>query len=83
MLFYFSLVDGPSDTATAMEMQCAAFSWVPVEEESSRQPSSKGSLQLHLENLSVRKVSKDMEGNTKNGTREKILETRNNGAEVA
>uniref|UniRef100_A0A8C3QAN2 Uncharacterized protein n=1 Tax=Geospiza parvula TaxID=87175 RepID=A0A8C3QAN2_GEOPR len=26
---YYAL-DSPSDTATAMEMQCAAFSWVPV-----------------------------------------------------
>ncbi|NXB32529.1 MRP7 protein, partial [Eulacestoma nigropectus] len=47
--------DSPSDTATAMEMRCAAFSWVPVEEESTRQPSSTGTLQLHIENLSVRK----------------------------
>ncbi|NXQ47309.1 MRP7 protein, partial [Catharus fuscescens] len=51
---YYAL-DSPSDAATAMEMQCAAFSWVPVEEESTRQLSSKGSLQLHIENLSVRK----------------------------
>ncbi|XP_030915277.1 multidrug resistance-associated protein 7 isoform X2 [Geospiza fortis] len=51
---YYAL-DSPSDTATAMEMQCAAFSWVPAEEESTRQPSSTGSLQLHIENLSVRK----------------------------
>ncbi|NXY66448.1 MRP7 protein, partial [Callaeas wilsoni] len=47
--------DSPSDTATAVEMRCAAFSWVPVEEESTRQPSSTGTLQLHIENLSVRK----------------------------
>ncbi|NWW10629.1 MRP7 protein, partial [Oreocharis arfaki] len=51
---YYAL-DSPSDTATAMEMRCAAFSWVPVEEESTRQPSSTGTLQLHIENLSVRK----------------------------
>ncbi|NXH00560.1 MRP7 protein, partial [Loxia leucoptera] len=51
---YYAL-DSPSDTATAMEMQCAAFSWVPVEEESTRQPSSTGTLQLHIESLSVRK----------------------------
>ncbi|NXB08256.1 MRP7 protein, partial [Cnemophilus loriae] len=51
---YYAL-DSPSDTATAVEMQCAAFSWVPVEEESTRQPSSTGTLQLHIENLSVRK----------------------------
>ncbi|NXR89260.1 MRP7 protein, partial [Hypocryptadius cinnamomeus] len=51
---YYAL-DSPSDTATAMEMQCAAFSWVPVEEESTSQPSSTGTLQLHIENLSVRK----------------------------
>ncbi|NXC97169.1 MRP7 protein, partial [Certhia familiaris] len=50
---YYAL-DSPSDTATAMEMQCAAFSWVPVGEESTRQPSSTGTLQLHIENLSVR-----------------------------
>ncbi|NWH86570.1 MRP7 protein, partial [Aegithalos caudatus] len=51
---YYAL-DSPSDSATAMEMKCAAFLWVPVEEESSRQPSSTGTLQLHIENLSVRK----------------------------
>ncbi|NWI03817.1 MRP7 protein, partial [Tichodroma muraria] len=51
---YYTL-DSPSDTATAMEMQCAAFSWVSVEEESTRQLSSTGTLQLHIENLSVRK----------------------------
>ncbi|XP_056344269.1 ATP-binding cassette sub-family C member 10 [Oenanthe melanoleuca] len=51
---YYAL-DSPSDTATAVEMKCAAFSWVPVEEESTRQPSSTGTLQLHIENLSVRK----------------------------
>ncbi|NXX15990.1 MRP7 protein, partial [Podargus strigoides] len=51
---YYAL-DSPSDTATAMEMQCAAFSWAPVEEESTRQPLSTGMLQLHIENLSVRK----------------------------
>ncbi|KFV54269.1 Multidrug resistance-associated protein 7, partial [Gavia stellata] len=45
----------PSSTATAMEMRCAAFSWAPVEEESARQPLSTGTLQLHIENLSVRK----------------------------
>ncbi|NXE31604.1 MRP7 protein, partial [Ptilorrhoa leucosticta] len=50
---YYAL-DSPSDTATAMEMRCAAFSWVPVEE-STRQSSSTGTLQLHIENLSVRK----------------------------
>ncbi|NWR28958.1 MRP7 protein, partial [Tachuris rubrigastra] len=51
---YYAL-DSPSGTATAMEMRCAAFSWVPVEEESTRQPLSTGTLQLHIENLSVRK----------------------------
>ncbi|NXY25088.1 MRP7 protein, partial [Atrichornis clamosus] len=51
---YYAL-DSPSDSATAMEMRCAAFSWVPVEEESTRQASSTGTLQLHIENLSVRK----------------------------
>ncbi|NWS95557.1 MRP7 protein, partial [Mionectes macconnelli] len=51
---YYAL-DSPSDTATAMEMRCAAFSWVPVEEEGGRQPLSTGTLQLHIDNLSVRK----------------------------
>ncbi|XP_039574916.1 ATP-binding cassette sub-family C member 10 isoform X1 [Passer montanus] len=51
---YYAL-DSPSDADTAMEMQCAAFSWVPVQEESTSQPSSTGTLQLHIENLSVRK----------------------------
>ncbi|NXU18762.1 MRP7 protein, partial [Pardalotus punctatus] len=51
---YYAL-DSPSDAATAMEMRCADFSWVPLEEENSRQPSSTGTLQLHIENLSVRK----------------------------
>ncbi|NWQ86166.1 MRP7 protein, partial [Burhinus bistriatus] len=51
---YYGL-DSPSGTATAMEMRCAAFSWVLVEEESTRQPLSTGTLQLHIENLSVRK----------------------------
>ncbi|NXA64135.1 MRP7 protein, partial [Mohoua ochrocephala] len=51
---YYAL-DSPADTATAMEMRCAAFSWVPVEEEITRQPPSTGTLQLHIENLSVRK----------------------------
>uniref|UniRef100_A0A663NAF4 MRP7 protein n=1 Tax=Athene cunicularia TaxID=194338 RepID=A0A663NAF4_ATHCN len=48
---YYAL-DSPSGTAAAMEMQCAAFSWAPVEEESTRQPLSTGTLQLHVENLS-------------------------------
>ncbi|KAM6280160.1 ATP-binding cassette sub-family C member 10 isoform 2-T2 [Porphyrio hochstetteri] len=51
---YYAL-DSPSGTANAMEMQCASFSWAPVEEESTRQPSSTGTLQLYIENLSVRK----------------------------
>ncbi|NXL30014.1 MRP7 protein, partial [Glaucidium brasilianum] len=51
---YYAL-DSPSGTAAAMEIQCAAFSWAPVEEESTRQPLSTGTLQLHVENLSVRK----------------------------
>jgi len=53
-----------------MEMQCAAFSWAPAEEESTRQPLSTGTLQLHIENLLVRKVSKDAGVREKNGTRE-------------
>ncbi|KAJ7404257.1 multidrug resistance-associated protein 7 isoform X4 [Willisornis vidua] len=51
---YYAL-DSPSDTATAVEMRCAALSWVPVEEESTRQPLPTGTLQLHIENLSLRK----------------------------
>ncbi|NXG44336.1 MRP7 protein, partial [Psilopogon haemacephalus] len=52
---YYAL-DTPSSTAAAaIEMQCAAFSWTPVEEESTRQSLSTGSLQLHIENLSVKK----------------------------
>ncbi|XP_009959799.1 PREDICTED: multidrug resistance-associated protein 7-like, partial [Leptosomus discolor] len=51
---YYAL-DGPSGTATAVEMQCAAFSWAPVEEGSTRQPLATGPLQLHIDNLSVRK----------------------------
>ncbi|XP_072712731.1 ATP-binding cassette sub-family C member 10 isoform X5 [Ciconia boyciana] len=51
---YYAL-DNPSGTAAAMEMQCAAFSWVPFEEEGTRQPLSTGTLQLYIENLSVRK----------------------------
>ncbi|XP_051470660.1 ATP-binding cassette sub-family C member 10 isoform X2 [Apus apus] len=51
---YYTL-DSPSGTATAMEMQCAAFSWAPVEKESTRQPLSAGTLPLYIENLSVRK----------------------------
>ncbi|NXP50331.1 MRP7 protein, partial [Heliornis fulica] len=51
---YYAL-DSPSGTAAAVEMQCAAFSWAPVEEEGIGQPLSTGTLQLHIENLSVRK----------------------------
>ncbi|XP_014806693.1 PREDICTED: multidrug resistance-associated protein 7 [Calidris pugnax] len=51
---YYAL-DSPSGTATAVEMRCAAFSWAPVEGESTRPPLSTGTLQLHIENLSVRK----------------------------
>ncbi|NXS91481.1 MRP7 protein, partial [Jacana jacana] len=51
---YYTL-DSPSGTATAVEMRCAAFSWAPVEGESTRQPSSTGTVQLHIENLLVRK----------------------------
>ncbi|NXI60347.1 MRP7 protein, partial [Chloroceryle aenea] len=51
---YYAL-DSPSGTAAAMEMRGAAFSWAPVEEESARQPLSTGTMQLHIENLSVRK----------------------------
>ncbi|NXE04622.1 MRP7 protein, partial [Lophotis ruficrista] len=51
---YYAL-DSPSVTATALDVRCAAFSWGPVEEESTRQPLSRGTLQLYIENLSVRK----------------------------
>ncbi|NXP80221.1 MRP7 protein, partial [Ramphastos sulfuratus] len=51
---YYAL-DTPSGTTAAIEMQCAAFSWTPVEEESTRQSLSIGTLQLHIENLSVKK----------------------------
>ncbi|NXJ75494.1 MRP7 protein, partial [Trogon melanurus] len=51
---YYAL-DSPSGTSAAVEMQYAAFSWVPAEEEGTRQPLSTGTLQLHIENLSVRK----------------------------
>ncbi|KFQ26676.1 Multidrug resistance-associated protein 7 [Mesitornis unicolor] len=51
---YYAL-DSPSGTATAMEMRCAAFSWASDEEESTRQSLPRGTQQLHIENLSVRK----------------------------
>ncbi|XP_010125265.1 PREDICTED: multidrug resistance-associated protein 7 [Chlamydotis macqueenii] len=51
---YYAL-DSPSVTATALDMRCAAFSWGPVEEESTKQPLPRGTLQLYIENLSVRK----------------------------
>ncbi|NXW92597.1 MRP7 protein, partial [Alopecoenas beccarii] len=51
---YYAL-DSPSGAAAAVEMRCAAFSWAPVEEESTRQPLPTGTLQLRIENLSVRK----------------------------
>ncbi|XP_062428026.1 ATP-binding cassette sub-family C member 10 isoform X4 [Rhea pennata] len=38
-----------------MEMRGAAFSWAPVKEESTKQTSSAGPLQLHIENLAVTK----------------------------
>ncbi|NXX42242.1 MRP7 protein, partial [Tricholaema leucomelas] len=50
---YYSL-DIPSGTAAAIEIQCAAFSWTPVEKESTRQSLPTGTLQLHIENLSVK-----------------------------
>lgn len=70
MLCGFSLADSPSGTAAAVEMRCAAFSWAPVEEERTRQPLPTGTLELRIENLSVRKVSKDAGVMEKNGTRE-------------
>ncbi|XP_074945349.1 ATP-binding cassette sub-family C member 10 isoform X7 [Phalacrocorax aristotelis] len=51
---YYAL-DSPSGTAAAVEIKCAAFSWAPVEEEGTREPLTRGTLQLHIENLSVRK----------------------------
>lgn len=62
MLCCISLADIPSGTAAAIEMQCAAFSWTPVEKESTRQSLLTGTLQLHIENLSVKQVSKDTGG---------------------
>ncbi|NXN15001.1 MRP7 protein, partial [Indicator maculatus] len=46
---YYAL-DVPSGTAAATEIQCAAFLWTPVEEESTM-----ATWQLHIENLSVKK----------------------------
>ncbi|XP_025978767.2 ATP-binding cassette sub-family C member 10 isoform X2 [Dromaius novaehollandiae] len=51
---YYAL-DSPSGSASAMEMQGAAFSWAPLKEKSTKQSSSTGPLQLHIENLVVTK----------------------------
>nr|XP_047936057.1 ATP-binding cassette sub-family C member 10 isoform X2 [Anser cygnoides]XP_047936058.1 ATP-binding cassette sub-family C member 10 isoform X2 [Anser cygnoides]XP_047936059.1 ATP-binding cassette sub-family C member 10 isoform X2 [Anser cygnoides] len=51
---YYAL-GSPSGTASAIEMRGADFSWAPVKEDSTSQPLSTGTLQLHIENLSVRK----------------------------
>ncbi|KAI6071753.1 multidrug resistance-associated protein 7 [Aix galericulata] len=51
----FYALGSPSGTASAIEMRGADFSWAPVKEESSSQPLPTGTLQLHIENLSVRK----------------------------
>ncbi|NWZ19112.1 MRP7 protein, partial [Asarcornis scutulata] len=51
---YYAL-GSPSGMASAIEMRGADFSWAPVKEESSSQPLPTGTLQLHIENLSVRK----------------------------
>ncbi|NWI13381.1 MRP7 protein, partial [Crypturellus soui] len=51
---YYAL-GSPSGPASAVEMQGAAFSWEPVKEEGTKQSSSAGSLQLHIENLTVTK----------------------------
>uniref|UniRef100_A0A8B9SZJ7 ATP-binding cassette sub-family C member 10 n=1 Tax=Anas platyrhynchos TaxID=8839 RepID=A0A8B9SZJ7_ANAPL len=51
---YYAL-GSPSGMASAIEMRGADFSWAPVKEESSSQPFPTGTLQLHIENLSVRK----------------------------
>ncbi|XP_072188830.1 ATP-binding cassette sub-family C member 10 isoform X2 [Excalfactoria chinensis] len=51
---YYAL-GNPSGTASALDIRGADFSWVPVKEESTSHPLSTGSLQLHIENLSVRK----------------------------
>uniref|UniRef100_A0A803YBS7 ATP binding cassette subfamily C member 10 n=1 Tax=Meleagris gallopavo TaxID=9103 RepID=A0A803YBS7_MELGA len=51
---YYAL-GSPSGTASAIDIRGADFSWVPAIEESTSQPLSTGSLQLHIENLSVRK----------------------------
>ncbi|NXK54352.1 MRP7 protein, partial [Chauna torquata] len=51
---YYAL-GSPSRTASAVEMRGASFSWAPVKDESTSQCLSTGTLQLHIENLSVRK----------------------------
>ncbi|NXD12515.1 MRP7 protein, partial [Nothocercus nigrocapillus] len=51
---YYGL-GSPSGPASAVEMRGAAFSWAPVEIEGTKQSSSTGSLQLHIENLTVTK----------------------------
>ncbi|NWY02623.1 MRP7 protein, partial [Nothoprocta ornata] len=51
---YYAL-GSPSGPASAVEMQGAAFSWAPVEEEGTEQAPSTGSLQLRVENLAVTK----------------------------
>ncbi|NXA51711.1 MRP7 protein, partial [Nothocercus julius] len=51
---YYAL-GSPSGPASAVEMRGAAFSWAPVEDEGTKQSSSTGSLQLHIENLTVMK----------------------------
>ncbi|XP_062428024.1 ATP-binding cassette sub-family C member 10 isoform X2 [Rhea pennata] len=51
---YYAL-DSTSGPSSAMEMRGAAFSWAPVKEESTKQTSSAGPLQLHIENLAVTK----------------------------
>ncbi|XP_052537401.1 ATP-binding cassette sub-family C member 10 [Tympanuchus pallidicinctus] len=51
---YYAL-GSPSGTASAIDIRGADFSWVPAIQGSTSQPLSTGSLQLHIENLSVRK----------------------------
>ncbi|NXJ16927.1 MRP7 protein, partial [Odontophorus gujanensis] len=51
---YYAL-GSPSGTPSAIDIRGADFSWVPVKEESTSQPLSTGTLQLHIENLLVRK----------------------------
>ncbi|XP_019356117.1 ATP-binding cassette sub-family C member 10 isoform X1 [Alligator mississippiensis] len=51
---YYSL-DGPSSPSSALEMQDSTFSWLSAREESAGQHPSRGTLQLFVQDLAVRK----------------------------